>query len=98
MFTDLHIDMDYTPGNSNVCSQVICCRPRAGKAKSIEQMAGLWGDYKCDLSPRVFQSMITFINDEIEPHALFWGGDSLSHDIGTATMEASISNMKSVSN
>lgn len=96
MFTDLHIDMEYTPGYSNVCSQVICCRPSSGKAKSPDQMAGLWGDYKCDLSPRVFESMISFIHDEINPDVLFWGGDSLSHNIGTATLEESKINMNIV--
>lgn len=51
MFSDLHIDYDYEAGASIDCGNIICCRTDSGPAKSLEDMAGYWGDYKCDPPP-----------------------------------------------
>ena len=48
MFSDLHVDYDYQAGASIDCGNIICCRSDSGPAKSDDDMAGYWGDYRCD--------------------------------------------------
>lgn len=86
VFSDLHIDFDYTPGNSNDCGRVICCRADSGYPKNPSQAAGYWGDYLCDLPLHTAEHMLDFIRTSIKPDLAMWAGDSISHNIDTLTI------------
>jgi len=85
MFSDLHVDFEYTPGNSNNCGKTLCCRKDSGAPKSPEETAGKWGDYQCDLAPNTMMNMFDFFKDVIKPDLALWGGDSISHNIESIT-------------
>ena len=80
LFSDLHIDWGYTAGKSNTCKQLLCCTEAAGEPQNSDQVAGKWGDVKCDLPSRTMDNMIGFIKDTIQPEFALWAGDSVSHD------------------
>lgn len=47
--TDIHFDPYFSPGSRTDCGEPVCCRSVNGPATSINQMAGIWGDYTdCD--------------------------------------------------
>jgi len=97
MFSDLHVDFDYTPGNSNTCGNPLCCRSDSGKPRSPDQAAGLWGDFKCDLSPKTMTNLFSFIKNQIKPDVVLWTGDSIPHNIESVTFDETVNNMARVS-
>jgi len=94
LMSDLHIDYDYLPGANNDCGRPLCCRSDSGMGKTPETTAGKWGDYKCDLNSWTLDSLLGFIKDEIKPHAVFWGGDSIPHNVDTLTFQSNVDIMK----
>jgi len=45
---DLHIDLKYNIGGKRKnCGDIMCCR--GDVAKNVDDRAGKWGDYNCDL-------------------------------------------------
>lgn len=87
VFSDLHIDFEYTPGNSVDCGKVLCCRSDSGQALTADDAAGQWGDYMCDIPTQTVENMFDFIRNEIKPDAAMWAGDSISHNLDTITFE-----------
>lgn len=87
MFSDLHVDYNYTAGRSNFCGEALCCRMDSVMPRNLSETAQKWGDYKCDLPPITFQSMLDFIKDEIHPDLVLWGGNSVPHALDTLTNE-----------
>ena len=87
IISDLHVEFDYLPGSSNKCGDILCCRSRSGAPKSQEDVAGFWGDYRCDIPVYTLESMLGQIRDQIKPDAVFWLGDSISHNVGTLSAE-----------
>jgi sphingomyelin phosphodiesterase len=83
---------------SNDCGRPSCCRPDSGLAKTKDQAAQKWGDLKCDLPETTLQSMLTFIRDEISPDILFWGGDTVPHNVETQTAEDNINTILKATN
>ena len=65
MFTDFHIDYDYTPGQSVICDKPICCRSNSGRPSDPRMAAGKWGDEKCDLPERTMISLLEYIDKVI---------------------------------
>ena len=96
LITDLHVEYSYTPGNSDDCGMFACCRPDSGSAKDSTQAAGKWGDKRCDLSPKVLDSMMGFIKKLVKPDFLFWGGDSAPHDLESQTKDGNIKTIRNV--
>lgn len=96
MIADLHVDFDYQEGMSNDCGKPLCCRSDSGKPKSPETTSGKWGDYNCDLSEKTLKNMMSFIKDGIKPDAVFWGGDSIPHNIESQSYDDDVSIMKNV--
>lgn len=94
LITDLHMDWDYTPGMSNVCGLPTCCRSDSGLPKSPEQAAGKWGDYECDPPAITVQHLLDHISQDLKPAAVFWGGDSVPHNLDSLNMERNIEIMK----
>ena len=43
------------------------------------------------------KSLLSYINDEIQPDVALWGGDSIPHNIDTLVLENSVEIMKNVS-
>ena len=80
-FTDLHLDIEYTPNTSKRCSDILCCRDYVGPPKSPEDAASLYGEYGCDLPTTTFELMLNYVNDEIKPDVVFWTGDAPPHDM-----------------
>lgn len=62
----------------------------SGKAPYKERKAGKWGDYKCDLSPRVFKSLLSHLKNDINPDYLVWAGDSIPHNLDSLTFESNV--------
>ena len=92
LFGDLHVDFDYTPGSSNKCGKILCCRSDSGIPRTKEEEAGPWGDYKCDLPEWTFLSMLDYIKDEVSPAMVFWSGDSISHNLDSLSKNEVVTN------
>ena len=97
MFSDLHVDYNYTEGRSNYCGEMLCCRMDSSLPRNESEKARKWGDYKCDLPPITFQSMLTFIKTEINPDIVLWGGNSVPQALDTLTSDQVVTTMKRVS-
>lgn len=78
-FSDLHWDFKYTPGASNKCGDMVCCRPESGAPKNPEDAAGKWGDYKCDANPKLFAQLKYTFNMTGNPDFIAWTGDNIQH-------------------
>lgn len=96
LMSDLHVDYSYTPGAKIECGKPLCCRTDSGMAQAGERAAGIWGDYGCDLSPTLLTSMLQYINQEIKPSAVLWGGDSVPHNLDSLTQREVVSIMQKV--
>jgi sphingomyelin phosphodiesterase len=96
MISDLHMDYDYTPGMNNDCGKPLCCRSDSGLPASPEHAAGKWGDFKCDTTVHTLKSLFEHITDEIKPDMVFWGGDSIPHNLDSLTFETNVHIMKNV--
>ena len=80
-FSDLHLDLDYTPGAAKSCpGQILGCRSYCGYPSDPALKASPYGAYGCDLPMATFELMNKFINEEINPDAIFWTGDIVPHD------------------
>ena len=90
LMSDLHLDYDYTPGMSNNCGKPLCCRSDSGFPSNIDETAGLWGDRHCDTSLKTLNSMFKYIKEDIKPDLIFWGGDSIPHNLDTLSLETNI--------
>lgn len=75
--TDVHVDMQYTPGLLAHCGEPVCCRPPNPVGKPA---AGQWGDYNCDLSPALFDNMLLWISKNLpEINYTIFTGDAPAH-------------------
>lgn len=94
--SDLHLDYDYTPGMDADCGKPLCCRSDSGFPTNDKNRAGKWGDYRCDTNTLTLGSMWKFINDDIKPDFVMWGGDSIPHNVDSLTLESNVQIMKNV--
>jgi sphingomyelin phosphodiesterase len=79
-FTDLHLDLEYMPGSSKTCKNVLCCRAEDGIPDDPSDAAGPYGALAlCDVPANVLFKMGDKIN-ELAPDVLFWTGDVVPHD------------------
>ena len=85
MFTDLHVDYDYTVGKSKNCGLSACCRSDSGDPVDPSDAAREWGEFYCDLTEKTMMNMFDFIHDEIQPDFAFWGGDTIPHNVDSLT-------------
>ena len=81
VFSDLHIDFEYVPGNSAFCGNVLCCRIDSGPPMFEGDAAGRWGDFECDIPKETAISMFYFIRNEIKPDFATWSGDTIPHNL-----------------
>ena len=79
-FTDIHMDMKYVAGANKHCDNVICCRASDGFPNDTESQAGRLGTFGCDVPIDVVTTMGDFINREVRPDVILWGGDVTPHD------------------
>lgn len=79
-FTDIHMDMKYVTGASTTCDDVICCRESDGFPNDTSIQAGPLGSFGCDIPIDVVTKMGEFINAEVNPDVILWGGDVTPHD------------------
>lgn len=93
--SDLHIDYDYTPGMSNVCTRPICCRTESGVPTNSSNAAGKWGDYKCDLNERMMLDFFAHLRT-MNPDAVIWAGDSIPHNVPTLNFQSNVDIMKNI--
>lgn len=94
LISDLHMDWDYTPGMNSVCQMPVCCRSSSGLPATPDNAAGKWGDYNCDIPPRTLQSLLDHISHEVKPDAVFWGGDSIPHNLESLHEDSSVAILK----
>lgn len=59
--SDVHLDFNYTPGTDAACNVPICCNKENGFTSDPSRAAGYWGDIRCDIPERVYQSMLDFV-------------------------------------
>jgi sphingomyelin phosphodiesterase len=96
LISDLHTDFGYVPGNSNNCGKPLCCRVDSGPPKDSTEVAGKWGDYACDIPPWTLENMLSYVNENIDPDAVLWLGDSIPHNVDSLTIESNIQTMFNV--
>jgi hypothetical protein len=58
--------------------------------------AGKWGNYACDIPVRTLESLIEYVNSDIKPDAVLWGGDSIPHNLDSLQIGSSVAIMKNV--
>ncbi|GAA5973924.1 hypothetical protein JCM21900_004999, partial [Sporobolomyces salmonicolor] len=70
--SDVHVDRQYLPGASTVCSKVICCRDYGQNSvgDSVQFPAGEFGNKHCDAPEALVESMFQAI-DEFAPNKSF---------------------------
>ena len=95
VFSDLHVDYNYTAGTNSNCGRLICCRD--GEPTSAENTANEWGNKMCDLPEATMLNMFEFIDQEIKPDFVIWGGGSVPSDFDEQTNFTNIETMKKVS-
>eukprot|EP00026_Physarum_polycephalum_P006279 Phypoly_transcript_06321.p1 GENE.Phypoly_transcript_06321~~Phypoly_transcript_06321.p1 ORF type:complete len:568 (+),score=61.40 Phypoly_transcript_06321:78-1781(+) len=77
--TDIHVDPLYTPGLLTKCGEPLCCRP---PNPATEPAAGQWGDYNCDLSPALYENMLSWISKNLPNlNYTIFTGDMPPHDV-----------------
>jgi sphingomyelin phosphodiesterase len=83
LIVDIHYDDMYAVGSDAICNEPLCCRTveHNTSTKQAGRKAGKWGDYNCDLTAVMLDSMLQFISTEISPDIVVWTGDSPPHDI-----------------
>ena len=86
LMSDLHLDYEYTAGNSINCGHPICCRNDSGLPADPSDAAGKWGAYACDTPPIRFENMMEYIKEEIKPDGVLWTGDSVPHNAESQTV------------
>jgi len=96
MISDIHMDYDYTPGMDTKCPKPLCCRSDSGVAPSPDRAAGKWGDFECDTTTHTLKSLFAEITDNIKPDVVFWGGDSIPHNLDSLTFDTNVAIMKNV--
>lgn len=96
LLSDLHLDFDYTPGSANHCDKVLCCRSDSGTPSDPKDAAGFWGDYNCDLPLWTFQEVLKQIREVQKPDYVFWGGDSIPHNLDTLVFDTNVEIMQNV--
>lgn len=96
MFSNLHIDYNYTEGASNKCGELTCCHGK--QAEKDEDKAGPWGDFNCDLPEKTMVDMFAYIDKHIKPDVAFWGGGTAPSNINSVTEDQIISTMKKAVN
>ena len=94
LITDLHMDWDYTPGMSNVCGLPVCCRSDSGLPTSPEHTAEKWGNLECDPPAITVKHLLDHISNDIKPSAIFWGGDSVPHNVDSLNEKSNIEIMR----
>jgi hypothetical protein len=70
--SDVHLDFDYLEGTDAGCNVPICCNKENGFTSDPARRAGYWGDIRCDIPVRVYQSMLNYIKTDVQPDAFFW--------------------------
>jgi hypothetical protein len=96
MMSDLHIDYNYVEGNDNECGKILCCRVDSGVAPTKARAAGKWGDFNCDLNEKTMHNMFDFIESDIKPEAVLWGGDSIPHNVDTLNLKRNVEIVKNI--
>ena len=74
------MDMKYEAGANKHCNDVICCRASDGFPNDTASQAGPLGSFGCDVPIDVVTTMGDFINREVRPDVVLWGGDVTPHD------------------
>ena len=88
MIGDIHIDYDYTVGSNIHCGKPLCCTSDSGPAPSPDMAARKWGEYKCDTTIHTLRSLLSYIKMDVQPDAVFWGGDTIPHNIQSASAKS----------
>ncbi|XP_044735214.1 sphingomyelin phosphodiesterase isoform X2 [Chrysoperla carnea] len=90
--SDTHFDPYYAEGSNADCNEPLCCRLTNGPAKTKEQAAGKWGDYrKCDTPKITIDNMLKHIADtHPDIDYIIWTGDLPPHDIWNQTREENL--------
>ena len=95
--TDVHLDPEYYPGSPDNCilgsTGIGCCR-KYDIRKLPYHKASPWGDYKCDDSLKLVNSIFEYISKEIELEFIFFTGDIVHHHLLAETPEGNMKNMK----
>lgn len=79
--SDIHLDIEYTPGTNWDCDGYLCCRLENGFPTDPLKRAGQWGGYKCDLPVETFENMLEHVKKaHPDLQAVFWTGDNTAHD------------------
>jgi len=96
LISDLHLSFDYTIGADTDCGKPLCCRSDSGINKNADKNAKKWGDYNCDLPVHTLENLFDFVNSDIKPDAVMWGGDSIPHNLDSLQIDNSVQIMKNV--
>ncbi|KAK4046708.1 hypothetical protein OIO90_006461 [Microbotryomycetes sp. JL221] len=70
--SDVHVDREYLPGATTICSKVICCRDYGfgSTGPGVEKPAGRFGNKHCDTPVDLVKSMLAAV-DRFAPHKNF---------------------------
>ncbi|RCN32059.1 Ser/Thr phosphatase family protein [Ancylostoma caninum] len=102
--TDIHLDMQYTPGLEAKCSEPQCCRPQQSPneisiAADVQQPAGQWGMVgDCDAPYWLLTNMLEFIQkNHKDLDYVMVSGDLTSHADWDYSRESHVAMVKNIS-
>lgn len=76
--SDIHYDELYTVGANAVCDEPLCCRAHNGFNGT--KKARKWGEYECDLTLPMLESLLSTLGS-MKPDIIVWTGDTTAHDV-----------------
>ncbi|KHN76208.1 Sphingomyelin phosphodiesterase 1 [Toxocara canis] len=78
--SDLHFDMNYTPGAVANCGSPLCCQPDSVTNESMKIGAGYWGTQAaCDVPYWTIDHMLQNLNKTQKFDYIMLSGDYMSH-------------------
>ncbi|XP_004366050.2 sphingomyelin phosphodiesterase [Capsaspora owczarzaki ATCC 30864] len=96
--SDLHIDLEYTPGLDTQCGEPLCCRP-PNKVGVYPNIAGLWGDYQCDMPYRTVEAMFRSIaQSSPKIDYVFMTGDIPAHNVWNQSRDDQLTSLHTACN
>ena len=86
--SDIHVDLRYAVGTNAGCGKPLCCRVENGPGTNASDTAGPFGDYRCDLSPEMYDSFLKKVASLTPtPDFIIITGDAPPHDVWEQSRE-----------
>ncbi len=95
--SDPHVQLDYAIGASTDCGKAVCCSSSDPPPKESSKVAGLFGDYHCDLPVQTFKVILQDVKEKHpDVDLIFLTGDYPAHDVWRQDREHNLAAAKAI--